>query len=97
MIDRLLIQAIGDLQPVAAMVDFICRTPKADELNRKFHVENETRFTSAIFANERLRKAMNCSPKAPAKRICDIGPRLESPRHGGASGRPSGNSQDTVK
>lgn len=86
-----------NLQPVAAMVDFICRTPKADELNRKFHVENETRFTSAIFANERLRKAMNCSPKAPAKRICDIGPRLESPRHGGASGRPSGTSQDTVK
>ncbi len=61
------------LQPLAPMVDYICRTPKADELTRKFHVPIETRLNSAIFANARLRKVMNCSPKTPAKQICSIG------------------------
>lgn len=64
--------AEDNLQPIAAMVDFKCRTPRADELERKFHVPLQTRFDSAIFANDRLRKAMNCSPKVPAKRTCNV-------------------------
>lgn len=85
-----------NLQPIAAMVDFTCRTPRADELERKFHVPLPTRFNSAIFANERLRKAMNCSPKVPAKQICDVSikpltaPQSGSQLQGGDSGRDAG-------
>lgn len=86
-----------NLQPVAAMVDYVCRTPQADELTRKFHVATETRLDSAIFANERLRKVMNCNPKVPAKRTCNIGPQLESQRSSGSSrGLPS-STNDTAK
>jgi hypothetical protein len=81
-----------NLQPLAAMVDFTCRSPKAEELTQKFHVPIETRLNSAIFSNERLRRAMNCSPKVPAKGICSSGPPLESQRSGGSrhgSGAPA--------
>lgn len=73
-----------NLQPIAAMVDFTCRTPQADELERKFHVPLATRFNSAIFANERLRKAMNCNPKVPAKQICDVSTKPLSPVKSGS-------------
>lgn len=72
-----------NLQPVASMVDFICRVPKADELTSKFHVPIEMRLESAIFANDRLRSAMNCNPKVPAKQVCTIGEK-------GTSSKPAG-------
>ena len=86
-----------NLQPVAAMVDCVCRTPQADELTRKFHVATETRLDSAIFANERLRKVMNCNPKVPAKRTCNIGTKLESQRSGGSSRGSPSSTNDTAK
>ena len=63
--------AEDNLQPLATMIDYICRT-KNDEITRLYQASTESRFNAAIFTNERLRKVMNCSPAKSIKKNCSV-------------------------
>ncbi len=84
------------MQPLAVLVDFSCRSPKSAELTQKFHVPLDQRLESAVFSNPRLRRALNCSPKVPAKQVCSIGEAQGtlSPR---PQGPPTGDSGKSVR
>lgn len=66
-----------NLEPLASVVDFVCRYPNANEITTKFHAPIETRINGGIFSNPIFRKALNCNPVTSAKKNCTVSARFK--------------------